>query len=136
MTHYKAHQGIHRVNSKSHVCPICYASFPKAAKLNEHMSHQHNVTTEIHDDKRKIIQDSVQPSSQMMLSTNQSTIHIESQLTDAGHLISLDGKNIENGTSSVCLTIPVSTINIPISSFLLQNTELLQVKKEDFMENV
>lgn len=41
MTHYKAHQGIHRVNTKSFPCPICQVVLPKQSKLNEHLSVHH-----------------------------------------------------------------------------------------------
>lgn len=42
MTHYKGHQGIHRVHAKNFVCPICNAAFTKQAKLDEHLASSHN----------------------------------------------------------------------------------------------
>lgn len=36
MTHYKVHQGIHRPN-RNHSCVVCNKSFPRKAKLEEHM---------------------------------------------------------------------------------------------------
>lgn len=45
MTHFKAHQGVYRVSTKSFKCPICSLSFPKITKLNEHLSIEHNTWT-------------------------------------------------------------------------------------------
>lgn len=42
MTHYKGHQGIHRVQVKNRKCPICGASYNKQAKLDEHIALVHN----------------------------------------------------------------------------------------------
>lgn len=40
-THLKAHQGIHRVHSKNHICPICNEAFNRQEKLNGHLANQH-----------------------------------------------------------------------------------------------
>ena len=45
MTHFKAHQGIHRVSNKHFNCLICHMNFPKQSKLNEHLTEQHNTLT-------------------------------------------------------------------------------------------
>lgn len=45
MTHFKAHQGIHRVNTKTYSCPICKITFPRQVTLNEHLAAQHNTWT-------------------------------------------------------------------------------------------
>lgn len=42
MTHFKAHQGIHRVNAKSFSCPICQITVAKRCKLDEHLATHHN----------------------------------------------------------------------------------------------
>lgn len=42
MTHYKGHQGIHRVQVKNRKCPICGVSYNKQAKLDEHIALVHN----------------------------------------------------------------------------------------------
>lgn len=39
--HLNAHQGIHRVVSKSHICIICNMSFITSSKLTEHLVNQH-----------------------------------------------------------------------------------------------
>lgn len=44
-THLNAHQGIHRVVSKPHVCLICKMGFTKASKLAEHLANQHQSYT-------------------------------------------------------------------------------------------
>lgn len=44
-THLNAHQGIHRVISKPHVCLICNMGFTKSSKLTEHLANQHNSYT-------------------------------------------------------------------------------------------
>lgn len=41
-THYKAHQGIHRVHHKGHVCPICNQAFSRQDKLDAHLASQHS----------------------------------------------------------------------------------------------
>lgn len=46
MTHFKAHQGIHRVYNKTHVCPICDVSFQRKIKLNEHLTNAHGTMIE------------------------------------------------------------------------------------------
>lgn len=46
MTHFKAHQGIHRVYNKTHVCPICDVSFQRKIKLNEHLANAHGTMIE------------------------------------------------------------------------------------------
>lgn len=47
MTHYKAHQGIHRASNKSHVCPICNTSFQRKHKLDEHLSQVHKTVPNV-----------------------------------------------------------------------------------------
>lgn len=58
MTHYKGHQGIHRVQSKKK-CTICTAKFSKQSSLDEHMESAHNsvttAATKMGNDLRKFV---------------------------------------------------------------------------------
>lgn len=51
MTHYKSHQGIHRVYNKVQTCIICNAVFQKKSKLEEHIANAHGCTSIIEDIK-------------------------------------------------------------------------------------
>lgn len=44
MTHFKGHQGIHRVQTKKK-CTECTATFTKQSMLDKHMSSEHNKST-------------------------------------------------------------------------------------------
>lgn len=54
MTHFKAHQGIHRVYNKTHVCPICDVSFQRKIKLNEHLTNAHGTMIEYNNPETNI----------------------------------------------------------------------------------
>ena len=44
-THYRTHQGIHRVYSKHFTCPICNNTFQRKLKLDEHLANVHKTIT-------------------------------------------------------------------------------------------
>lgn len=54
MTHFKAHQGIHRVYNKTHVCPICEVSFQRKIKLNDHLQNAHGMIETINTETNTI----------------------------------------------------------------------------------
>lgn len=51
MTHYKSHQGIHRVQTKNRKCVICGESFNKQAKLDQHIASVHSSDAAITTDE-------------------------------------------------------------------------------------
>lgn len=45
-THFNAHQGIHRVQTKNHKCILCDQAFARRERLSKHLMQEHGVSKE------------------------------------------------------------------------------------------
>lgn len=118
MTHYKAHQGIHRVSSKTHICPICYSSFPKQSKLNEHLANQH------------------QSYSAAITSPPATPIPV-ARLIHSAETLTVDSSPTTSSVTKTSSITPQRRHNfVPIShSRLLEPSDVEEIKQETFVDN-
>lgn len=134
MTHFKAHQGIHRVSSKSYMCPICNLGFPKPSKLNEHLAAQHNTCTSANSSSQSKLEHMELPRSDnisLSLCTD-SVNELEEENpgidTHNAEIIRQINANISSNASRSM----ERTINIPSSHFLIPfSGEMMEIKKEE-----
>lgn len=135
MTHFKAHQGIHRVSTKSHTCPICNLGFPKQLKLNEHLAAQHNTCT---SSNSSTSQSKLENSRLELLKCVDSFNKI-----GEGKSVKMckSSENIHQSNATVSATVNRSlerSLNIQATDFLvpLNNSEIMEIKKEESLSQI